>query len=402
MLKFTIDGRSVTTQDLEKEFLRVARAKVEEQIRTRVSSIRYPETGEFPTVIVEGDTLDDMTIRVEGTKGLLEIVQARLAPEELSSLTFVATDAQTSVPRVFLSYGWEDRELARKIAEGLQGNGIETWWAEWEIGAGESIRRKIDEGLGACTHFIVLLSPNSIARPWVNEEIDAGYMRKVASKCRFIPLRYGIEPSALPSLMQGMYSPAVEAAATDLKQLVNDIHGVSRKPALGQAPDLVSKPKTGYTAASTAIAEIFVKETRDGVFGDIQIGIDDLVKRTGLTTDDLKDALHELRHRLTLHFDVVIPKSTLYSEFDRYWQPWDPAKDALKLAADLVSDPAMPSDPSKIGERYDWAPRRLNSAITYLEERAAIDTSDALCSNPFVTIRVLKTDETRRFVKSRS
>lgn len=401
MFKFTIDGRSVAPQDLEKEFLRAATAKVAEQIQERISAIRHPETGEFPTVIVEGDALDDIMIRVEGTKNLLEIVQAKLEPDELSGLTFVATDTQPSIPHAFLSYGREDRELARRIAEGLQGNGIETWWAEWEIGSGDSIRRKIDEGLGTCTHFVVLLTPDSITRPWVNEEIDAGYMRKVASKCRFIPLRHNIEPSALPALMQGMYSPTVDTAASDLKQLVNDIHGVSRKPSLGQAPSPVGKPTTGFTAAATAIAEIFVKGSGNGLFGDIQIGTEELAQRTGLTTDDVNDALYELRHRLTITFDRVFPKSTLYAEFDRYWQPWDPGTDALKLAADLVSDPAMPSDPYQIAERYGWAPRRLNSAITYLAERSVVDTFDGY-SSPFVTFRVTKTDATRRFVKSRS
>ena len=267
MFKFTIDGRSVAPQDLEKEFLRAAAVKVAEQLQERISAIRHPETGEFPAVIVEGDALDDMTIRVEGTKKLLEIVQAKLAPDDLSGLTFVATDTHPSIPQAFLSYGWEDRKLARRIAEGLQGNGIETWWAEWEIGAGDSIRRKIDEGLGTCTHFIVLLTPSSITRPWVNEEIDAGYMRKVAAKCHFIPLRRDIEPSALPALMQGMYSPAVDATASDLKQLINDIHGVNRKPPLGHAPNPVGKPKTGFTAAATAIAEIFVKDGGNGLFG---------------------------------------------------------------------------------------------------------------------------------------
>ena len=83
-------------------------------------------------------------------------------------------EEQTGSPRVFLSYTWGDRELAERIANALQANGIDTWWAEWCISAGDSLRQKIDEGLGDCTHFLVLLTPNSIEKPWVNQEMDAG------------------------------------------------------------------------------------------------------------------------------------------------------------------------------------------------------------------------------------
>ncbi|ACK86189.1 toll/interleukin-1 receptor domain-containing protein [Methylorubrum extorquens] len=401
MLKFTINGRPVRPQDLAKEMTRAAATSVAEQVRERVSAIRHPDSGEFATVVVEGDTLDDMSFCVEGSASLLEIVKARLSPEEMEGMAFVATDG-FAAPRAFLSYGWEDRELARRIAEGLQGQGIDTWWAEWEIGAGDSIRRKIDAGLNDCTHFIVLLTPASITRPWVNEEMDAGFVRKVNAKCRFIPLRHGLEASALPPLLQGMLSPAISDEARDLRQLVNDIHGVGRKPALGPAPMAANGPRTGYTAAATAIAGLFVAESQHGQFADPQLTVDEIGQRTGLSADDVEDALHELRHRLQVSFGRVLPKSSLYSEFDRHWQPWDPAADALRLAADLVNDPGMPNASGEIAARYGWTPRRLNPALTYLEERAAIRISEAIGSAPYVTIRVARTDATRRFVKSRS
>jgi hypothetical protein len=210
-------------------------------------------------------------------------------------------------------------------------------------------------GLANCTHFIVLLTPTSITRPWVNEEIDAGFLRRVTGKTQFIPLRHGLEPSELPPLMTGMLSPSIDADAYELQQLINDIHGVSRKPVLGPAPAAVSGPNTGYTAAATAVAGLFVHDSKHGMFADPQLTVDDIMRRTELSADDVNDALHEIRHRVQVSFGRVLPKSTLYAEFDRHWQPWDPAVDALKLAADLVNDPAMPSTPKVIGERYGWA-----------------------------------------------
>ncbi len=387
--------------DLAKEMMRAAVAHVAKEMRNRLSAIRHPETGEFPAVVVEGEQLDDMAFRVEGSEALLEIVKARLLPEELELMKFVATDA-ANPPRAFLSYGWEDRELAKKIAEGLQSNGIETWWAEWKIGAGDSIRRKIDTGLGSCTHFIVLLTPTSIIRPWVNEEIDAAYMRRINSKSRFIPLRHGLALNKLPPLMSGMFSPEVNADASDLQQLINDIHGLSLTPPLGAAPGPAAMPSTGYSSAATAIAHLFVMSSENGLFAEPQFSIEEIAELTRLSEDDVTDALHELRHYLKESFNQVLVDDTLYAEFDRYWQPWDPPKDALKLAADLVNDANFPGAPAEIAIRYSWTPRRLNPAIAYLRVRDVVGVLNCLGSGPYNAADVRKTDSTRRFVKSRS
>jgi hypothetical protein len=302
---------------------------------------------------------------------------------------------------LFLSYGSEDRPLAKRIAEGLQASGIETWWAEWEIVAGDSIRRKIDAGLGDCTHFIVLLTPTSVTRPWVNEEIDAGFVRKVTAKSRFIPLRHGLPVDALPPLMSGMLSPEVDTEVSELQQLVNDIHGLNRKPPLGQAPQAAAAPKTGYSRAAAAVAHLFVTSSQHGAFADPQLTIDQIAKKTCLTEEDVTDALHELRHHVQVSFDCVLPKEALYAEFDQHWQPWNPAIDALKLAADMVNDPEFPVSPAEITARYDWPARRLNPAMAYLRARDAARLFDAIGSGPYITVSISKSGATRRFVKSR-
>lgn len=402
MLKFTINGKDVGSQDLAEEIMRAASANVAQEMRERISAIRHPDTGEFAMVVVQGDSLNDMAFRVEGSAALLEIVKTRLSLEELESMTFIIKDV-TETPRAFLSYAWDDRELAKKIAESLQTNGIETWWAEWEIGSGDSIRRKIDAGLGDCTHFIVLLTPYSITRPWVNEEIDAGFMRKVNAKSRFIPLRHGIAPDALPPLMSGLLSPEIDNDASDLKQLINDIHGLSRKPALGSVSAVAAGQKTGYSPAATAIAGLFVQLSQNGQFADPQLTIDKIADQTHLSKDDITDALHELRHHVRVSLgDRVLPKNTLYSEFDQYWQTWNPAEDALKLAADLVNDNHFPTRPEKIADLYGWTARRLNPAITYLVERDAVRVLNTVGSGSYITAHISKIDSTRRFVKSRS
>lgn len=401
MLSFTINGKMVRPDELRSEFMRVAVEKIEQEMRDRLSSICHPKTGEFLTVVVMGNNLDDMTFRVEGTTELLNIVKERLSPEELGTMTLLPKDA-AQIPRAFLSYGCEDRDLAERIARALQANGIKTWWAEWEIKSGDSIRRKIDEGLGDCTHFIVLLTPTSITRPWVNEEIDAGFMRKVSAKSRFMPLRCGLQAEDLPPLMSGIFAPEIDVTASNLLQLVSDIHGHSRKPQLGSSLQAAAVVNTGYSLAATRVAKVFVESSEYGESFHPHLTIGDIANKTDLTEEDLTDALHELRSFIKITNEYVTPKELLFSEFDHYWQPWNPADDALKLAADMVNDHAFPGSPVDIASRYNWSARRLNPAMTYLRARDAAHLLDAMGSSPFVTIDISRSDATRRFVKSRN
>ena len=113
-------------------------------------------------------------------------------------------EGERQVPYVFLSYASEDKELARQVANTLQKNGIETWWDDWEIKPGDSMRQKIDEGIGGCTHFLVLLTKQSIDKEWVKIEMDAGFVRKLKGKCRFIPVRHKLSVNRLPPNVGGV------------------------------------------------------------------------------------------------------------------------------------------------------------------------------------------------------
>jgi hypothetical protein len=173
-------------------------------------------------------------MHVEGSPQLLELVRQRVGGDgDVETVT--EGESPEGAPRVFLSYTSDDAALAERIATALHANGIETWWDKWCIGAGDSLRQKIYEGLGECTHFLVLLTPQSFGKPWVNQEMDAGLVRKLSNKCRFLPVRHKLPAADLPPLLSSMYAPEI-SADEDITQLINDIHGISRKPKLGPAP----------------------------------------------------------------------------------------------------------------------------------------------------------------------
>jgi hypothetical protein len=249
----------------------------------------------------------------------------------------------------------------------------------------------------------VLLTPSAMRKPWVQQEMDAGLVRRISGQARFIALRHDLAARDLPPLLSGMLSPELDASNLELgvRDLVNDIHGVSRKPVIGPAPSSVDLPSTGYSKTATAIARVFVEETPDAMFSHPQKGVDDLVAAIGVSEDDIEDALHELRDFVQVNFGRVWPKQDLFATFDKHFMPWSPEEDALRIAADLVNDPAMPHETGDVAKRYGWEPRRINPALSYLLARKLIVDYQVLASE-YVSIRVIKTDATRRFVKSRS
>ncbi|MBR4791785.1 MAG: toll/interleukin-1 receptor domain-containing protein [Treponema sp.] len=86
-------------------------------------------------------------------------------------------------PRVFLSHSKKDEEFIVKIANDLRLAQIDSWYDDWEIPPGTSIRRKIfEEGIPNCDVFFVYLSENSIDSYWVTKELDAAIIQQAESR----------------------------------------------------------------------------------------------------------------------------------------------------------------------------------------------------------------------------
>lgn len=140
--------------------------------------------------------------------------------------TAMEDDTVTTDPRplrAFICHASEDNALARDIATELHAAGIDTFFDEWEIKAGDSLRRKIDEGIEACTHFIVLLTTHSLPKPWVNAELDAAFVKRVEGYSILIPLRHQLGVDRLPPLLAALRSPELRDYEHDIGILINEI-----------------------------------------------------------------------------------------------------------------------------------------------------------------------------------
>lgn len=105
---------------------------------------------------------------------------------------------------VFLSHNIEDKPFVRKLAKDLENHGIKYWLDETEIKNGDSLIEKIRTGLDEVDFVAVILSPNSIASPWVQREIDVAMNQEInGRRVKVLPIMF--KQCELPGFLLGKF-----------------------------------------------------------------------------------------------------------------------------------------------------------------------------------------------------
>jgi hypothetical protein len=82
---------------------------------------------------------------------------------------------------VFLSHASEDKaEVVVPLAEALVARGVRVWLDRQQLTLGDSLSRKIDEGLTQSRFGAVVLSPSFFAKEWPQRELDGLVARETA------------------------------------------------------------------------------------------------------------------------------------------------------------------------------------------------------------------------------
>lgn len=103
--------------------------------------------------------------------------------------------------RVFLSHNHADKPFVRKLATDLENHGVKCWLDEIDIEIGDSLIKKIREGIDNADFFAIILSPNSITAPWVVNELDVAMNYQVYEKVKILPIM--LKDCELPSFLIG-------------------------------------------------------------------------------------------------------------------------------------------------------------------------------------------------------
>lgn len=101
---------------------------------------------------------------------------------------------------LFLCHASEDKAFVERLAAYLDTREVSIWYDKREIKVGESIVVRINEGLEAASHLVVILSKASVSKQWVQKELSAALMKHLKDRSiAIIPVL--LESCAIPALL---------------------------------------------------------------------------------------------------------------------------------------------------------------------------------------------------------
>jgi hypothetical protein len=313
---------------------------------------------------------------------------------------------------VFICHASEDREVAVRLRDALARNGIDSFIDVDDIHPDASFVDRISRAIAGCTHFLAVISPTASRKKWPRHEINSITPRVVDQTVSFLPFGlHGYSHSdfrkdfaLLAHIPLRVLEP--EFSKESGQQLVSDILGLSRKPPLGEKPEIAKKPTGhGLSKAAFALAEWAARGSRRGHVWDPQSSFAELMRQLDLTKDDLEDALSELRGLMkdlsSTASRRIGPAEEFFARFDNLFMDWDPEADARVVAASLVSKGMQMQNAEEVAKQLGFEPRRMNPAIAWLRQRGLLDSrSHAVGDHDYIEYRLIPKPELRRFVKA--
>jgi hypothetical protein len=103
--------------------------------------------------------------------------------------------SRQEVPLAFISYDSRDREVAQKIAIGLQRLMCPVWYDEFSLKVGDNLRDSIEKGLRECRKCVLVLSPNFFSnKGWTKKEFDSVFTREILEEKQLVlPVWSGVD-----------------------------------------------------------------------------------------------------------------------------------------------------------------------------------------------------------------
>lgn len=130
---------------------------------------------------------------------------------------------------VFISHASEDKDsVVRPLAIALKNKGINVWYDEFELKIGDSLRRKIDQGLSRSKFGIVVISRSFIKKGWTNYELDGLMTKAVSGQQILLPIWHDItkqevidySPSLADKVARNTSQETVEEIADEIAELI--------------------------------------------------------------------------------------------------------------------------------------------------------------------------------------
>jgi len=157
------------------------------------------------------------------TRGLEARMQA-MRETESTALARPAPEAEPNFD-VFISHASEDKDgFVRGLASALQARGVRVWYDEFSLKWGDSLRRKIDQGLARSRFGVVVLSEAFFRKEWPQRELDGLVALEVDGKSRILPIWHKVSKDEVrrfsPTLADKL---AMNTTMSDMDEIVDEL-----------------------------------------------------------------------------------------------------------------------------------------------------------------------------------
>ncbi|NRT14661.1 LAS superfamily LD-carboxypeptidase LdcB [Flavobacterium sp. 28A] len=149
-----------------------------------------------------------------------------LVNQNYSSKTTINHDEESDKEfDFFISHASEDKqEIVRDLADALKENGFKVWYDEFELKIGDSLRKKIDNGLSKSRFGIVIISPSFVKKNWTEYELNGMVAREMNGHQVILPIWHKISKDEVlkfsPSLADKM---ALNTSIHTIEDIVNSL-----------------------------------------------------------------------------------------------------------------------------------------------------------------------------------
>jgi hypothetical protein len=284
-------------------------------------------------------------------------------------------------PRVFISHASEDKErFVTEFATRLRALGVDAWVDRWEMSLGDSLVKRIfSEGIGGADAFIIVLSSESIDKPWVVKELSTAVIANIEGGCRLIPIILdGVEPPVVLSDHLWVAIPNLGSFEDELQEVVRAIYGIDEKPPLGPVPGYIARP-TGIRGLKEQDARVLASLVRTALESPMGIPRSDKALAEcveagiapaafNLSLEALSNAyLIELR-RFSGGYYV---EKVRHAGFSRYLEATRPDLVTVRrrLIALLLNEFRNGTDVAALAARLGETPKLVDVLLTELERR---------------------------------
>ena len=104
-----------------------------------------------------------------------------------------------TAPKIFISYSHSDKDWAEKFAETMVKSGMNVWFDQFNVKAGEPLSDAIEKGLRESDVVVLLISPENINRPNLFFELGAA----LSMNKTIVPVvPENLDPHSLPLPLQ--------------------------------------------------------------------------------------------------------------------------------------------------------------------------------------------------------